>query len=139
MYSDYEKQARDFLKSCGASISISLVDTVTGFPFDDRDHQQHNKYRITLKRAGKTYSFPFYDSAYNTSRGARPGAYDVLASLEKDCYASDVWGFADEYGYSIDCKKEFDKVTRIYKACKKQARRVQELFGDVLDDLYEIQ
>lgn len=90
------------------------------------------------RRGGKSYQFPFYDSAYNTQRGERPTAYDVLACIEKYEPYGDVWDFASEYGYTIEDRESFQRVERIFKACQTQARKIERLFGDVMDELYEI-
>ena len=139
MYSEYTKQAKDFLRKAGARMSITYAGTVTGFPFDERDSNNHNKYIVRIDRAGKSYRFPFYDSAANTWSGKRPSAYDVLACLETDCYWRDVWDFADEFGYTINSRKEFERVSRICRACTTQAKKLHRLFGEeMMDELREI-
>ena len=135
---EYEKQARDFLKNSGAKMTISAAGIVQGFPFDTKDNRWHNKYIVKIRRGGMSYQFPFYDSAYNTQRGERPTAYDVLACIEKCAPYGDVWDFAAEFGYEIDSREEFQRVSRIYKACETQARKIDRLFGDVMDELCEI-
>lgn len=135
---DYEKQARDFLKNSGAKITICYKDTIHGFPFDKNDNNWHDKYTVTIRRNGKSYSFPFYNSAYATQRNERPTPYDVLACIEKYEPDGDVWDFANEYGYEIYDRKTFDNVNRIYKACSEQARKINRLFSDCMDELIEI-
>lgn len=135
---EYEKQARDFLKRNGATLTISAAGIVNGFPFDSRDHQNHNKYIVKIRRGGKSYQFPFYDSAANTWSGQRPGAYDVLACVEKSEPYGDVWDFADEYGYTIEDRDSFKKVERIYKECRTQARKINRLFDGCMGELFEI-
>lgn len=135
---DYEKQARDFLKNSGAKITICYKDTICGFPFDKADKNWHDKYTVTIRRNGKSYSFPFYNSAYATQRNERPTPYDVLACIEKYEPDGDVWDFANEYGYEIYDRKTFDNVNRIYKACSEQARKINRLFSDCMDELIEI-
>ena len=135
---EYEKQARDFLKNCGAKMTISAAGIVQGFPFDTTDKNNHNKYIVKIRRGGKSYQFPFYDSAYNTQRGERPTAYDVLACIEKCAPYGDVWDFAAEFGYEIDSRAEFQRVSRIFKACETQARKINRIFADCMDELCEI-
>lgn len=138
-YTGYKGQARAFLRKAGARMSITYVKQVKGFPFSTRDRYMHDVYEVRIDRAGKSYRFPFYQSAHGTDIGERPDAYDVLACLEKDCYCTDAWDFADEYGYTINSRAEFDRVNRIYNACKKQAEKLHRLFGEeLMDDLREI-
>ena len=129
---DYEKNARDFLKKCGVSCRIRKVGEVKGFPFDDHDTHYHNKYRVTLTKGadGKTYNFMFYDSANNYWKGERPTRYDVLACLEKYEVEADVWDFAREFGYEIHDKESYNRVCRIHKACIKQYKKLCWLFTD---------
>lgn len=135
---NYEKEARDFLKRNGARMTICYKDTICGFPFDKSDNQWHDKYSVTIRRNGKSYSFPFYNSAYATQRNERPTPYDVLACIEKYEPYGDVWDFANEYGYEIYDRKTYDNVNRIYKACGEQARKINRIFNDCMDELYEI-
>lgn len=135
---EYEKQARDFLKNHGAKMTICYRDTVQGFPFDKTDKNFHDKYTVTIRRGGKSYSFPFYNSAYSTERNERPTAYDVLACIEKYEPYGDVWDFASEYGYTIEDRESFQRVERIFKACQTQARKINRLFADCMVELCEI-
>lgn len=135
---DYEKQARDFLKNSGAKMTICYKDTVCGFPFDKKDNNWHDKYIVTIRRNGKSYSFPFYNSAYATQRNERPTPYDVLACIEKYVYYGDVWDFSNDYGYEIYDRESYKTVERIFKAVNTQARKINAIFGDCMDELSEI-
>ena len=115
-----------------------MKDTVCGFPFEKSDNQWHDKYTVTIRRNGMSYSFQFYNSAYATARNERPTAYDVLACVEKYIPDGDVWDFANEYGYEIYDKQTFNRVSKIYKACEKQANKINRIFDDCMDELYEI-
>lgn len=135
---DYEKQARDFLRKAHARMSISFLETVEGFPFSN-DHYMHDKYIVRIDRAGKSYRFPFYASAYDTQRNERPTAYDVLSCVEKWDVGRFV-DFVDEYGYELRSREEFLRVERIWKECGKQYKKLLRLFGPYLmDDLRQIQ
>ena len=81
--SEYEIQARQFLKESETECTIYRIGVVRGFPFDNADTNLHVKYNIVLKRDKKIYDFPFYDSAYNYLHDLRPTSYAVLACLEK--------------------------------------------------------
>lgn len=140
MSSEYTKQAKTFLRKAHARMSITYAGTVNGFPFDERDSNNHNKYIVRIDRDGKSYRFPFYDSAFNTWHGKRPTAYDVLACVEKYEPEADVWDFADEFGYDIDSRAEYRRVERIWRACTEQYKKLLRLFGEeLLAELQEIQ
>lgn len=134
---DYIKEAKDFLKRNNAKMTISFKDCVYG-AFNDNEY--HNIYRVRIDRNHKTYSFDFTDSAYNTERNERPNCYDVLACLEKyEPYSTDVWDFAEEFGYEIHDRESYKKVEKTFKAVKKEYANVMRLFGDVIEELTEIQ
>ncbi len=137
---EYEQQAVEFLKRANATMTISYTRTVQGFPFDEHDHNMHDEYTIRIFRDGKSYSFKFYNSAYATMNGERPTKYDVLACVEKyPMYCRDEWEFANEFGYEIECKKDFEKVRRIFNACEKQYRKLLALFGEeLMEELQKI-
>lgn len=137
--SEYEKQAINFLKKANAKISISFVEVVQGFPNDTKDHYLRNKYSVKIRRGSKTYTFPFYDSHNNYIKNERPTAYDILACLEKYPVYGDLWDFANEYGYEITSRDEYNTVNKIYKACSTQYTKLLNLFGDeLMEDLQEI-
>ena len=128
--SDYRVQADSFLERSGTDLKIVRVGDVRGFPFDQSDKQMHHEYRVTMNRCGQSYSFPFYDCAANFRKNKRPTSYDVLACLEKYPVASDVWEFAKEFGYTIDSKESFDRVSDIRNACDEQYKSLMDLFGE---------
>lgn len=124
-----EIQAKEFLQQSGTKMTISFSETVCGFPFSDDDHYLHDKYIVKLRRNGKSYQFPFYQSAYGTDEEKRPTAYDVLACCEKYEPYGDLWDFADEYGYDIRNRKSYKMVERIFKECNIQYKKLMRLFG----------
>lgn len=136
--SEYTKQAADFLKKAGARMTISYAETVTGFPFSKGDHHEHNKYIVRINRAGKSYSFPFYDSAVNTWSGKRPTAYDVLACVQS-YNPGDFWDFVDEYGYEVHGREDYERTHQVWGECWKQYKKLRRIFGDeLMEDLQEI-
>ena len=132
---NYEKQAREFLKANNAKMKISFKDYGKYF---DGDKDYRNIYRVRIDRNGKTFSFNFGDSVNSTQNGTRPGRYDILACLQKYDVYGDVWDFASEFGYEIDCKDSYKRVERTYKAVKREFAGVKRVFGDVLEELQEI-
>ncbi len=139
---EYERQATEFLTLANATIQIHRNGVVDHFPNenDRRTRGNRYRYRVTLRRADKSYIFNFYDSIANYQRNERPTPYDVLACLYTDDYClGSVKDFADEYGYNTDTPEDFARVRRIYNACKNQYEKLLDLFGEsLLMDLAEI-
>ena len=147
MMNEYEKMAKDFLKRNNAKMSISFK-TVKRNPWgDDKYNWFHNIYRVRIDRNNKSFSFDFTDSAYNYENVKRPTCYDVLACLTK----YEVGGYHDfcyEFGYE---PYDYDDYIRVngeyynkkswntYKAVKREYEKVMRLFGDVIEELCEIQ
>ena len=137
---EYVAQAEKFLYESGATLSYVKIGAVHGFPFDSKDNLPHYKYHVILQRGEKTYDFPFYDSAFNYNKNIMPTAYDILACLEKYEPPEDVWSFAVEFGYEINDKRSFDRVSRIYNAVKDQYEHLMDLFGEKwMEELRKIQ
>ena len=135
MKSEYEINAEQFCKRNNVKITISYKDVEYGRIVKG---SYNNLYRARIDRNHKTYSFDFHDSVYNYLRNERPTKYDVLACLTKYEVYGDVWDFATEFGYEITSKEEYRNVERIFKAVQKEYKNVLRLFGDVIDELWEI-
>ena len=130
---NYQREAKDFLKKHNAKMTISFKDCVFNPWNNDNDKYYHNVYRVRIDRNHKTWSFNFTDSIYNTNNNLRPSAYDVLACIVK----YDIGTFEDfcsEFGYVIDTKDSL----KIYKAVKKEYENVISIFGDCIVELAEI-
>ena len=137
--SEYLEQAERFLRCSGTEIEIIPDGVVDGFPFAD-DNMPHNKYKVTLTRGMKSYTFPFYDSYSNYKNKIKPNAYDVLASVHSYPVEGDMWEFAREFGYSIDSEKSYKRVRKIWLDCKNQYDHLAQLFGIYfMKELAEIQ
>lgn len=133
---DYAENAKEFLDKVGAKITIRFKEC--GKHFED-DAQDRNRYYVTITRNGKRFKYIFGDSLYNTFHGIKPTEYDVTACLEK--YDVGSFGeFCNEFGYEQfdDYGRENAKVKRIYKAVCREAEKVNELFGDVIDEFAEV-
>lgn len=131
---EYTKQAKNFLRSCNAKMSITFKKYGKHFE-DDKDFR--NIYTVRIDRNGKSFSFQFGDSVMNTQNHKRPTCYDVLACLQK----YDVGSFEDfcsEYGYTIDNYEDKKRIGKIYKAVTREYNKVERIFGDVMDELQEI-
>ena len=136
---EYEQQAKDFLERTGTEMQIRKIGVVRGFPFDNSDIKPHVKYRIVLTREDKFYDCDFYDSYQNYLDNKRPTPYSVLACLEKYEYPVDPWEFADEFGYKISSRADFERVQKIAIACREQYDALVKLYGDDIILLQNIQ
>lgn len=126
--SEYDQQALDFLRRSGTEMKIKFIDVVQGFPNDNKDHYPRRHYEVTLKRHGRSMKFPFYGSAADYRSGKDPSAYDVLACLQKYEVESSPEEFAKEFGYETDTDEDFNRVRKIWHACREQYRKLFELF-----------
>lgn len=137
---EYEEKAEIFLKEAETKMTIWRCGTVNGFPFGAKDRYPHFKYKITLKRQGKQYTFSFYDCYDNYLSDGRPSKYDVLSTLVSFPVDEDVNDFASAFGYSMDDLDSRQRTKKTHKACLEQYRRLHDLFGDeLMDKLAEIQ
>jgi len=150
---EYENKANYFLKKVGATIKVEFF---ANMPYFDDDKEKRDVYEITLSRNGKEYKFKFgqslassgnmvkrnphgktvYDHEMVRRVGGRikPTAYDVLACIQKyDVGTFD--NFCSEFGYNTDSRK----AEKTYFAVQKEYDNIRKLFGDVMDELLEIQ
>ena len=135
---EYQKQALEFLSEAGATMEIKYVGDVDGFPFDDHDKRPHRKYRVTIRRNGNSFNFPFYDSYNNWKAKMDPNEYDVLACLQT-YDVGEMGDFVEEFGYKIVDRKSFERVEKIWKQCKDEYRNLCLLFDDdLMEKLAEI-
>ena len=131
----YQEQAEQFLKDCKAKLSIEYDGC--DYYFDD-DKTPRDIYIFKITRNGKQYSARFGQSIKATEDGKEPTAYDILSCLTKQEPDGDVWDFAKEYGYEINNRESYERVNKTYNAVRREWRGVNRLFGDVLEQLYEI-
>ena len=76
----------------------------------------------------------FTDSVYNTENGIAVTIYNVLACLTK----YDAGSFEDfcwSFGYDEDSRKAY----KTYQAVVKEYQDVERVFGDIIEELQEIQ
>lgn len=125
---DYEKQALDFAKKYSVKLQI------LGSEYKSMWNERQNRYvfKCKLSRNLKSYTFEFGQSIANGSK--EPTLYDILSCLTKyDPESFD--NFCSEFGYDIDGRN----AEKTYKAVCKEFAAVERLFGDVMDELQEIQ
>lgn len=137
--SKYLAQAQNFLRITGTEMRITYIRTVKGFPNDPADKQTRKKYNVCMTRGEKSYDFSFYGSHADYLAGKKPTAYDVLACIEKYEYPTDPWEFAQEFGYEINCEKDYNRVRKIAEECREQYEKLCWLFdGEIPEELCEI-
>ena len=131
---EYVKQAKDFLKSCNATMKITQI----GYEANKNWNENvcRNTYRATIKTPLGTMWVKFWDSVYNTETGIEPTEYDILACLEKYDVGT-FEDFVDEFGYESDnlrCAK------RIYKAVTREYNNICRCFTpEQIEAMREIQ
>jgi len=125
---DYQKQANDFATKHG--VKLQILGSERKSMWDEQ--QSRTVFRVKLSRKGKSYTFEFGQSI--AAGNEDPTMYDILTCLTKyDPESFD--NFCSEYGYDTDSRK----AEKTYKAVCKEFEAVDRLFGDVIDELAEIQ
>lgn len=136
--SEYDKQAKDFLKATGTELIMQQIrPEVANRPsWATEEKIQHGyEYRVALVRNGKDYRFSFWDSIANAERNKKPTAYDILACLNPS-HATTFQEFCDEYGYDSDSRQVFNQ----WQEVEKETKALHNLFSEAeLDQLGEIQ
>ncbi len=131
---EYVKQAKDFLKSCNATMKITQIGYEANKNWNENIYR--NTYQVSIKTPLGTMRVKFWDSVYNTERGIEPTEYDILACLEKYDVGT-FEDFVDEFGYESDslrCAK------RIYKAVTREYNNICRCFTpEQIEAMQEIQ
>lgn len=125
---DYEKQALYFAKKYGVKLQIlgSEYKPMWG------EKQKRWVFKCKLSRNSKSYTFEFGQSIANGNND--PTMYDILTCLTKSDPET-FENFCAEFGYDINSRKDI----KTYKAVCKEFAAVERLFGDIMDELQEIQ
>lgn len=127
---DYEKQAEDFAKKAG--VTLTIVSSKYG-PYFEGDKQSRHIFKCRLKTPKGQYTFEFGQSINNGDK--KPSMYSIFTCLEKYGYA-DFNDFCANMGYDTDSRK----AERIYKAVVKEHEAVERLFTpEQIEELKEIQ
>lgn len=141
--SEYIKQAEKFASENG--IKLTILDSTYKKHFSS-DKESRYVFKCKLTRGKKSYTFEFGQSINEGSN--EPTMYDILTCLTKYDVGS-YEDFCDNFGYD----KFFDKIDhcdygisfrnkesyKTYKAVCKEFEAVYRLFGDIIDQLQEIQ
>ena len=134
---EYVKQAKDFLKSCNATMKITQIGCEQNKNWNDNGW--HNTYRATIKTPMGSMWVKFWNSVYNTKRGIEPNEYDILACLEK-YDVGDIEDFIFEFGYEIKKRGDLKRIQNIYNAVKRQYKSLCRCFTpEQIEAMQEIQ
>lgn len=124
--SEYLKQANLFASKHGIKLSfIGDPEWKRHFP---GDKQNRYVFKCKLTRNGKSYTFNFGQSI--VGRNEEPSIYDILACLTKSDPGT-YENFCSEFGISMYSE-------RTYKAVCREWEAVERLFGDIIEELQEI-
>jgi hypothetical protein len=126
---NYQQQANEFATKHGVKLIINSSNYGHHFTNDKENRYIFN---CTLTRKGKRYTFNFGQSI--AAGDKEPTMYDILTCLEKYGHNS-FHDFCYEYGYNEDSIKAL----KTYKAVQREFNGVNRLFGDILEQLQEIQ
>lgn len=142
---NYEADTIRFLNRIGVKVTINYIG-VGEHPLWKDGYR--NRYRVTVSRNGKRYTYTFYNSLrdYETNKRPsvnKPSEYDVLSCVEKIGFGS-FEEFCDEYGYDAYSEDNRGRYRRnaesykIYKAVDKEYIGIDRVFGDDIGELAEI-
>ena len=143
---DYNKQARDFLEDCGATMKMMYLGRNVNENWDEK--QERDNYLVNITTPLGNMQVKFWDSVKNTidninrerSRLLRkkPTAYDILACLTT-YDVGDIEDFILEFGYEIKKRGDFTRIQNIYNAVKKEYENVCRCFTEKqIEKLQEI-
>jgi len=128
--SDYEIQARDFLKKWGIKFSVRKTNSGKCPLFcDDSKHIHGDEHRIKLVRhlTGKRLEFPFWNSLNDSQKGKEPTCYDVLACISSDLHCPETFEeFCSEYGDNTDSRKAL----ALFRRCDSFGRKLRAFFDN---------
>lgn len=136
---EYDIQAKDFMNKYNVKMNIDF-EGKKQVKMECFGNVLIDYYKVVIKRNGKQMTTHFGQSLNDTRKGIPARPYDILSCIQK--YPVEYYeDFCDEYGYNkynefggIDKKSE-----EIYLACLKEWKNVDRLFGDILEELQEIQ
>lgn len=122
---EYQKQAKEFLESCNATMKIKFVGTKIN-P-DWGNNVKRNKYVFAIKTPLGSMIDYFWNSEYNTERGSKPTEYDILACLEKYDVGT-IDDFVNEFGYEVHSWSDVKRIENTYNAVVKMYHDLCSIF-----------
>jgi len=124
----YQENAQNFANKIGLKFKATWLRYGKHF---ENDKDARHIFRITLSRNGKRFSFNFGQSIASDAKV--PTLYDVLACLQKYDVGT-FENFCSDYGYDVWEKSS----KKVYRNVCKEFIGVERIFGDVLEELQEI-
>ena len=122
---EYQKQAKDFLAKCNATMEINFIETEDN-PTREYDWKR-NKYVFVITTPLGLMTGHFWDSPYNTERGLKPTEYDILACLEKYDVGT-IDDFVGEFGYEVHNWNDVKRIENLYNATVKEYQDLCRIF-----------
>lgn len=143
---EYEKQARDFLKDCRATIKMMYLGREKNENWDDG--QERDVYMVNIATPRGNMQVKFWDSVVNTRKNMlssvecrvwrNPTAYNILSCLTT-YDVGDIEDFISEFGYEIKKRGDLTRIQNIYNAVKKEYEDVCRCFTtEQIEKLSEI-
>ena len=143
---EYVKQAKDFLKSCNATMDIMYLGTEVNKNWDEK--RERDTYMVNIRTPKGNMQVKFWDSISNTIKNSdlrrinkpliKPTAYDILSCLQK----YDVGDFEDfmyEFRYEITKRGDLAKIQNVYNAVVKEYNDVCRCFTEEqIEEMKEI-
>ena len=133
----YVKQAKDFLESCNATLTITYLGKEANASWDETSLR--NTYRATIKTPKGSMWVKFWDSIAHVKSGEHPNEYDILACLQKYDVGT-IDDFVSEYGYEVNEWSDVKKIQKIYRSVVNEYKKVKRCFTDEqIEAMCEIQ
>ena len=127
--SNYTEQAEKFAELHNIKLKINNIEYKKHFADDKEERYVFN---CTLTRNKKRYTFNFGQSI--SAGNEDPTIYDILTCLTKHDPETFEF-FCSNYGYNEDSRKAY----KTYLAVCKEYEAMERLFGDILEELQEIE
>ena len=143
---NYNKQARDFLEDCGATMKMMYLGRNVNENWDE--NQERDNYLVNITTPLGNMQVKFWDSIQDTIdninrersclQRKKPTAYDILSCLTT-YDVGDIEDFISEYGFEIKKRGDFTRIQNIYNAVKKEYEDVHRCFTEAqIEKLQEI-
>lgn len=143
---DYNKQARDFLKDCNATMKMMYLGRNVNENWDEE--RERDNYLVNIVTPLGNMQVKFWDSINNTIDNInrersclmrkKPTAYDILACLTT-YDVGNIEDFISEFGFEIKKRGDFTHIQNIYNAVKKEYEDVCRCFTEKqIEKLQEI-
>ena len=144
---EYVKQAKDFLKSCNATMDIMYLGTEVNKDWDEK--RERDTYMVNIRTPKGNMQVKFWDSISNTIKNSdlrrinkpliKPTAYDILSCLQK-YDVGDIEDFICEFGYEIKKRGDLTRIQNIYNAVVKEYQDICRCFTpEQIEVMQEIQ